>query len=111
MQSGYRQSSGSRAHICGLPVGGMARGMPDDWRVFVVCWMNPLPKSPVPAQRKPKEWVNGDAFDEVLMERALEICQKVRECALNTEVLEQRRAILSIILSCVHTKFDHAYTV
>ena len=36
-------------------------------------WVNSLTKSPVPAQRKPKEWVNGDVFDEVLMEIALQI--------------------------------------
>jgi len=71
--------------------------------------MNSLTKSPVRAQRNSEEWVNGDEFDEVPIERALEICQRVRECALNTGMLEQRRAILSMILSFVYIKFDDAY--
>jgi len=33
------------------------------------------------------------------------------ESALNNGMLEQRRAILSIILSFVHIKFDDAYKV
>jgi len=30
--------------------------------------------------KKAEEWVNGGMFDEVIIARALEICQKVREC-------------------------------
>jgi len=65
--------------------------------------------SPDHAQRNTEEWVNGNAFDEVHIERVLEICQRVRECSLNTGMLEQRRAILSMILSFVYIKFDNAY--
>jgi len=30
--------------------------------------------------KRAEECVNGGTFDEVVIERALEICQKVREC-------------------------------
>jgi len=30
--------------------------------------------------KKAEEWVNGGTFDEVVIGRTLEICEKIREC-------------------------------
>jgi len=30
--------------------------------------------------KEAEEWVKGSKFDKVVIERAIEICQKVREC-------------------------------
>jgi len=72
--------------------------------------MNSLTKSPVPAQTK----LRMESIAVRLMKwLQKESSRSVRrsESSLNNGMLEQRRAILSIILSFIYLKFDGAYKV
>lgn len=102
--------SASRALSCGLHSGDMARGLPNGKRVFDVCWIKSLTKSPVPAQRTPSnrsmavhsmEWLGNERSRSV----------RRSESVLNTGMLEYRRAIWSIIVSVVYIKFDDSCNV
>ena len=110
MQSGYGHSSASRALVRGLRAGGMAGGLPNSSRVFAVRWMNSLAKSPDPAPRKRRNWSMPVRLKKWLWkERSRSVRRS--ESPLFNGILQQRRAILSIILSSVYIQFDHAYNV